>query len=100
MRKLRTEVEELWNSGFSGYFGLGGAFMFENVCSLVHCSAVICAIVTRAQHLGQDNRMEDLFLALASFTHWLYLAWFMLGMGVGLCCACCLCVGSLEVCCL
>ena len=79
MCKGVTEVKELARHGIMEYFGQGKAFVFENVCSLLNCMAVCGACACRACNGIEDTGMENIALVLVSFTHWLYLAWFMLG---------------------
>ena len=79
LHKGYVEVRELYSSGVAGYFGLGKAFVFENVCSLAHVAAVGAACAGRACGGAEDPAVENMALMLAAVTHWLYLAWFMLG---------------------
>ena len=78
-RKLRVEVREMRSSGVTRYFAVGGASFFENCCSLVNCAAVMTAAAGRLVFGPADTTLENLAMGVASFSHWVYLAWFMLG---------------------
>ena len=67
MDKLRVEARELWTSGFREYFGTGGAFLFENTCSLLHCLSVLCAVLARVVFGTADIHMENLSLLVVCF---------------------------------
>ena len=78
-RKLVVELREMYRSGLRGYLGMGRACAFENVCSVVLCTAIMAACVARASFGTEEPLVENIALVVASFAYWLYLAWFMLG---------------------
>ena len=60
--KFRVEMRELMYHGVQGYFGVPGAFLIENCCSLLHCGAVLYIVAIRVFQTQVLSQRIALFL--------------------------------------
>eukprot|EP00455_Lapot_gusevi_P012680 TRINITY_DN1605_c0_g1_i4.p1 TRINITY_DN1605_c0_g1~~TRINITY_DN1605_c0_g1_i4.p1 ORF type:complete len:685 (+),score=183.66 TRINITY_DN1605_c0_g1_i4:122-2176(+) len=69
------EFREMLNVGFRNYFSGHGSAFLENVISSCFCVFIVMASVLRFV----DSPYEDMPIALASLSSWMYMLFFLLG---------------------
>ena len=47
INKLLKEAGELRQQGYSGYFGVGGALLLENITSVLYTGSMACTVAAR-----------------------------------------------------
>ena len=73
--KGSKEFGELTESGVSGYFGVKGSMLLENVLSSTFCLFSALGYVARCF----QSDVEDLFSAMSALLLWAYVLWLLLG---------------------